>query len=218
MLGGGVWSTGDARDLSKKNQAAELPKSLVAEGTKKRKRVGGSKKKAEEQLEEQEFGGELIRVVKHRSYFIHPECPSGNTLRSRKVKGKGKRALKSEDWEVLRIMAKGYHTAFNDKTMELWLRMATINRLSVEREYEELTERVHREVLGNPDLRLSPEVVQHFAFQPWGTMQRAPCPPPSPSQLHPSRYTGIPSHHLAIDRRVCPSGITPSLSKITDPH
>ncbi|KAJ6483396.1 hypothetical protein C8R45DRAFT_932006 [Mycena sanguinolenta] len=30
MLGGIVWSTGDARDLGKKNQAAELPKSLVA--------------------------------------------------------------------------------------------------------------------------------------------------------------------------------------------
>ncbi|KAJ6480338.1 hypothetical protein C8R45DRAFT_1076410 [Mycena sanguinolenta] len=30
MLGGIVWSTGDARDLGKKNQAAELPKNLVA--------------------------------------------------------------------------------------------------------------------------------------------------------------------------------------------
>ncbi|KAJ6481964.1 hypothetical protein C8R45DRAFT_1100354 [Mycena sanguinolenta] len=37
--------------------------------------------------------------------------------------------------------------------------MTAIDRLSVEREYEELSEKVRGGVLGNPELRLSPEVV-----------------------------------------------------------
>ncbi|KAJ6449129.1 hypothetical protein C8R45DRAFT_1114854 [Mycena sanguinolenta] len=109
---------------------------------------------------------------------------AGNAPRPRKAKAKGKRAPKSEagetegpeaeslrdslfrlcyrhsqDREVMRIIAEGLSTAVRNQWMELWLRMTAINRLSVEQEYEELSEKARGGVLGNPELRLSSEVV-----------------------------------------------------------
>ncbi|KAJ6447867.1 hypothetical protein C8R45DRAFT_1115666 [Mycena sanguinolenta] len=109
---------------------------------------------------------------------------AGNAPRSRKAKAKGKWAPKSEvgetegpeaeslwdslfrlhyrhsqDREVLRIIAEGFSAAIQDQRMELWLRMSAVDCLSVEREYGELSEKACRGVLGNPELRLSPEVV-----------------------------------------------------------
>ncbi|KAJ6485997.1 hypothetical protein C8R45DRAFT_1098736 [Mycena sanguinolenta] len=109
---------------------------------------------------------------------------AGNAPRPRKAKAKEKRAPKSEagemegpeveslrdslfrlrcrhsqDREVMRIIAEGLSTAVRDQRMELWLRMTAINRLSVEQEYEELSEKARGGVLGNLELRLSLEVV-----------------------------------------------------------
>ncbi|KAJ6458438.1 hypothetical protein C8R45DRAFT_1109955 [Mycena sanguinolenta] len=217
---GGATDTSDGE--SESSESSDEPEEK--EGSKKRKRAGGSKGNAEET---KKVKGQLIRVVKDRSYFIHPErqcercvrrkndcwtpkddsyaclnckrgsikCSActgdhpvkraaGNAPRPRKAKAKGKRAPKSEagetegpeaeslrdslfclryrhsqDWEVMRIIAEGLSTAIRDQRMELWLRMTAIDHLSFEREYEELSEKARRGVLGNPELRLSPEVV-----------------------------------------------------------
>ncbi|KAJ6486654.1 hypothetical protein C8R45DRAFT_1097947 [Mycena sanguinolenta] len=217
---GGATDTSDGELES--SESSDEPEEK--EGSKKRKRAGGSKGNAEET---KKVKGQLIQVVKDRSYFIHPErqcehcvwrkndcwtpkddsyacldckrgsvkCSArtgdrpvkraaGNAPRPRKAKAKGKRAPKSEvgetegpeaeslwdslfrlryhhsqDREVMRIIAEGLSTAVQDQRMELWLRMTAIDRLSVEREYEELSEKARGGVLGNPELRLSLEVV-----------------------------------------------------------
>ncbi|KAJ6458981.1 hypothetical protein C8R45DRAFT_942397 [Mycena sanguinolenta] len=65
---GSATDTSDAESESSESSDETEEK----EGTKKRKRAGGSKGNAEET---RKVKGQLIRVVKDRSYFIHPERP-----------------------------------------------------------------------------------------------------------------------------------------------
>ncbi|KAJ6481963.1 hypothetical protein C8R45DRAFT_1100353 [Mycena sanguinolenta] len=63
---GGATDTSDGE--SESSESSDEPEEK--EGSKKRKRAGGSKGNAEET---KKVKGQLIRVVKDRSYFIHPE-------------------------------------------------------------------------------------------------------------------------------------------------